>query len=116
MWEEEKWYSNPERFPQQRKSKLDDRGYGKFQILEKINENAYKVDLPGHCNVSATFNISDLSLFDIGDGDSRKNPFQEGEDDVNRVDMQEHQGVVTIAKAKQLKSHKDQLSKRSFKG
>ncbi|KAI5658091.1 hypothetical protein M9H77_26884 [Catharanthus roseus] len=39
-----------ERFPQQRKSKLDDRGDGPFQILEKINDNAYKVDLPGHYN------------------------------------------------------------------
>ncbi|KAI5641432.1 hypothetical protein M9H77_00033 [Catharanthus roseus] len=73
-----------ERFPQQRKSKLDDRGDGPFQILEKINDNAYKVGLPGHYNVS--------------DGDSRTNPFQEGEDDVNRLDMQEYQGVVTRAK------------------
>ncbi|KAI5681722.1 hypothetical protein M9H77_02950 [Catharanthus roseus] len=40
-----------ERFPQQRKPKLDDRGDGPFQILEKINDNAYKVDLPGHYNV-----------------------------------------------------------------
>ncbi|KAI5668559.1 hypothetical protein M9H77_18412 [Catharanthus roseus] len=36
---------------QQRKSKLDDRGDGPFQILEKINDNAYKVDLPGHYNM-----------------------------------------------------------------
>ncbi|KAI5649651.1 hypothetical protein M9H77_35656 [Catharanthus roseus] len=40
-----------ERFPQQRKSKLDDRGDRPFEILEKINDNAYKVDLPGHYNV-----------------------------------------------------------------
>ncbi|KAI5680892.1 hypothetical protein M9H77_02119 [Catharanthus roseus] len=105
-----------ERFPQQRKSKLDDRGDGPFQILEKINDNAYKVDLPGHYNVSATFNVADLSLFDIGDRDSRTNPFQEGEDDVNRLDMQEHQGVVTRAKAKQLKSHKDQIEQEKFQG
>ncbi|KAI5668620.1 hypothetical protein M9H77_18473 [Catharanthus roseus] len=72
-----------ERFPQRRKSKLDDREDGPFQILEKINDNAYKVDLLGHYNVSATFNVSDLFLFDIGDGDSRMNPFQEGKDDVN---------------------------------
>ncbi|KAI5649820.1 hypothetical protein M9H77_35825 [Catharanthus roseus] len=42
--------ANFERFPQQRKSKLYDRGDGPFQILEKINDNAYKVDLPGHYN------------------------------------------------------------------
>ncbi|KAI5666868.1 hypothetical protein M9H77_16721 [Catharanthus roseus] len=37
-------------FPQKRKSKLDDRGDGPFQILEKINDDAYKVDLSGHYN------------------------------------------------------------------
>ncbi|KAI5650133.1 hypothetical protein M9H77_36138 [Catharanthus roseus] len=51
-----------------------------------------------------------------GDGDSRTNAFQEGEDDVNRLDMQEHQGVVTRTKAKQLKSHKDQIEQEKFQG
>uniref|UniRef100_A0A2N9J984 CCHC-type domain-containing protein n=1 Tax=Fagus sylvatica TaxID=28930 RepID=A0A2N9J984_FAGSY len=36
-----------ERFPAHRKTKLHPRGDGPFQILEKINDNAYKVDLPG---------------------------------------------------------------------
>jgi len=36
-----------ERFPAHRKSKLQPRGDGSFQILEKINDNAYKVDLLG---------------------------------------------------------------------
>ncbi|KAI5668591.1 hypothetical protein M9H77_18444 [Catharanthus roseus] len=34
--------------------------------------------------------------------------------DVNRFDMQEHQGAVTRAKAKQLKSHKDQIEQEKF--
>ncbi|KAI5671589.1 hypothetical protein M9H77_11953 [Catharanthus roseus] len=51
-----------------------------------------------------------------GDGDSRTNPFQEGEDDVNCLDMQEHQGIMTRAKAKQLKSHKDQIEQEKFQG
>ncbi|KAI5681312.1 hypothetical protein M9H77_02539 [Catharanthus roseus] len=105
-----------ERFSQQRKSKFDDRRVGPFQIPEKINDNAYKVDLPGHYNVSTTFNVFDLSLFDIGDRDSRTNPFQEREDDVNRLDMQEHEGVVIRAKTKQLKSHKDQIEQEKFQG
>jgi hypothetical protein len=61
-----------ERFPAHRKSKLQPRGNGPFQILERINDNAYKVDLPGEYGVSATFNVSDLTLFDVGD-DSRSN-------------------------------------------
>ena len=69
-----------ERFPAQRKSKLSPRGDGPFQILERINDNAYKVDLPGEYNVSATFNVADLSLYDAV-GDSRTNPFEEGGND-----------------------------------
>jgi hypothetical protein len=59
-----------ERFPAHRMTKLHQRGDGPFQILDKINDNAYKVDLPGEYNVSATFNVFDLSHFDEGD-DSR---------------------------------------------
>ena len=56
-----------ERFHFQRKSKLHPRGDGPFQVLQRINENAYKVDLPGEYNVSATFNVTDLSPFDFTD-------------------------------------------------
>jgi hypothetical protein len=33
---------------------------GPFKILEKINDNAYKLELPPEFGVSPTFNISDL--------------------------------------------------------
>lgn len=66
-----------ERFPEQRKSKLLPRGDRPFQVVEKINVNAYKLDLPGEYNVSANFNVSDLSLFDAS-SDSRMNSFEEG--------------------------------------
>ena len=36
-----------ERFPKQRKSKLQAREDRPFQLLERINENAYKIDIPG---------------------------------------------------------------------
>ena len=49
-----------ERFPEQRKSKLQPRGDGPFQVLERINDNAYKVELPGEYNVSSTFNVFEL--------------------------------------------------------
>ena len=53
-----------ERFPEQRNSKLQPRGDGPFQVLERIIDNAYKVELPDEYNVSSTFNVSDLPLFD----------------------------------------------------
>ena len=66
-----------ERFPARRRSKLHPRGDGPFQVLARINDNAYKLDLPGKYNISATFNVSDLSPFDAGDN-LRMNPFEEG--------------------------------------
>ena len=65
-----------ERFLAQRRSKLPSRGDGLFQVLKRINGNTYKLDLLGEQNVSATFNVTNLSRFNIGD-DLRTNPFQE---------------------------------------
>jgi hypothetical protein len=69
-----------ERFPAYRKSKLQPRGDGPFQIFKRINDNAYKVDLPCEYSVSVTFNVSNFTLFDVGD-DSRSNHFEERGDD-----------------------------------
>ena len=41
-----------DRFSQQRKSKLLPQGDGPFHVLEKINDNAYKIDLPASYGVS----------------------------------------------------------------
>ena len=73
-----------DRFPDARKSKLHPRGDGPFKVLKRINDNAYKLDLPSEYNISATFNVTDLSPFNVGD-DLRTNPFQEGGDDVSQV-------------------------------
>ena len=73
-----------ERFPEQRKSKLMPHGDGPFQVLERINDNAYKLDLLGEYNVSATFNVANLSPFSVGDDfDLRANRFQEEGNDEN---------------------------------
>jgi len=58
--------------PAHRKSKLQPRGDGSFQILEMINDNAYKVDLLRECGVSVTFNVSNFTLFDVGDDSKKK--------------------------------------------
>jgi hypothetical protein len=52
------------------------RGDGPFQVLQKINDNAYKLDLPVEYNVHDVFNVSDLSPFNAGD-DLRTNHFEE---------------------------------------
>jgi hypothetical protein len=36
-----------QRFPEQRRPKLMPRGDGPYQIIERIDDNTYKVDLPG---------------------------------------------------------------------
>jgi hypothetical protein len=81
-----------ERFPGHRRTKLHHLGDGPFQILEKINDNAYKVDLPG----------------DAGD-DSRLNPFEERENDGHhgrpnlKDPLQVPDGPITRSKAKKIK-------------
>jgi len=46
--------------PDLRKSKLLPRADGPFKVLEKINDNAYKLELRVDVGVSPTFNIADL--------------------------------------------------------
>jgi hypothetical protein len=74
-----------ERFLDLRKSKLMPRANGLFKVLEKINENAYKLDLPADFGVSPTFHIGDLKPY-LGEEDeleSRLTQMQEGGDGVD---------------------------------
>jgi hypothetical protein len=82
-------------FPTQRKSKLLPRGDGLFQVLERINDNAYKLDLLGEYNVSATFNVSNFSPFGVGNElDLRTNPFQEEGNDEDMASTRSWNAVV----------------------
>jgi hypothetical protein len=59
------------------------RADGPFKVLEQINDNAYKLDLPVDFGVTSRFNIADLKLY-FGEDDelaSRTTQMQEGEDD-----------------------------------
>ena len=95
-----------ERFPARRRSKLHPRGDGPFQVLERINDNAYKLDLLGEYNISVTFNVFDLSPFDVGD-DSRMNPFEESGNDENQLAFKDPLhvpvGPITRARSKKIK-------------
>jgi len=49
-----------ERFPSRRENKLMVGGNGLYHIVQKVGDNAYKIELPGDMNISATFNVRDL--------------------------------------------------------
>ncbi|KAL6140474.1 hypothetical protein ACLB2K_058776 [Fragaria x ananassa] len=52
-----------ERFPTRRYGKLKPRADGPFKVIQHINDNAYKIELPGNYGVQATFNVADLSPY-----------------------------------------------------
>ncbi|GKV11590.1 hypothetical protein SLEP1_g22836 [Rubroshorea leprosula] len=100
-----------ERFPTQRRSKLQPRGDGPFQVIVRINDNAYKLELHSKYNFSATFNVYDLSPFDVRDV-LRKNPFEERGNDGNQDDsisitscdpLHTQGGPITRARAKKMR-------------
>ncbi|RVW71028.1 hypothetical protein CK203_057830 [Vitis vinifera] len=82
-----------ERFPTRRRSKLHPRGDGPFQVLERINDNAYKLDIPGD--------------------DSRMNPFEERVNDENQQAFKHPLhvpiGPITKARSKKIKETLNEL-------
>ena len=87
------------------------RATGPYKIIEKINDNAYKLELSPEFRVSPTFNIADLKPY-LGEEDeleSRTTQFQEGEDDedITPLDVPTDpptvmQGPMTQARMRQL--------------
>ena len=89
------------------------RAAGPFKVLERINDNAYKLELPADFGeISTTFNIADLKPY-FGQEDeiaSRTTSIQEGEPDVDIPSIDtpaapaatQIQGPITRAHAKQL--------------
>jgi translation initiation factor IF-1 len=90
-----------DRFLDLRKSKLMPRATGPFKVLKKINDNAYKLELPPEFGISPTFNISDLKpyLDDEDELESRTTPIQEGKDDEDMSPLHTMQGPITRARA-----------------
>jgi len=84
LFQERDWvwlHLRKDRFPTQRKSNLLPRGDGPFQVIRRINNNAYELDLPLSYNISNSFNGCDLSPFDVGFKNLWSNSLQEREDD-----------------------------------
>jgi len=85
-------YLRKDRFlAKKRKSKLNPQGDRPFQVLNRTNDNAYRIDLPEEYGVHTTFNVSDLRPF-VGALDDeaelidlRTNPLQEGGNDRRAV-------------------------------
>jgi hypothetical protein len=88
-----------DRFPNLRKSKLMPRGAGPYKVLARINDNAYKIDLPSdEFGVSNSFNVADLTPCYGDDLDaSRTMPFQGGEDDEDIPSSTTHSPIEEVA-------------------
>ena len=65
------------------------RGDGPYKIIHKVGDDVYKVELPGDMNISATFNIGDLTPYiedeDNDIGDLRENLLQGWEVDTEQT-------------------------------
>jgi len=81
---------------------------GPFEVLEKINDNAHKVDFLEDYGVLATFNVADLSAYQVSDHlvNLRIKSLQQGEHDGvplaktwKRV-LRVQQGLMQVPKSK----------------
>ena len=95
-----------EKFPVGMYSKLQSKKYGPYQIIKKINDNAYVVVLPDNLGISKTFNVADIypyypsnePLYLDVQLNSRSSFFQLGETDVEEraVSYLESYGHVRV--------------------
>jgi len=67
-----------ERFPSRIKSKLMARGDDHYKIIQKVGDNAHKIELLRDMNISSTFNVGELTRYIEDEDESieylRENP------------------------------------------
>lgn len=77
-------------------NKLKNKKYGTYQIVWKINENAYVIELSDNIGISSAFNIANLFKYHPPDAASssshtrRQVPFKEGrlmQDNLDRLQL-----------------------------
>ena len=80
-----------DRFPAGDYNKLKERKIGLCEVLQKINDNAYRLHLPSHLMTSDVFNMKHLNPyveeFDDEAMNSRASSFQPGETDAELSDV-----------------------------
>jgi len=116
IFEEGDWiwlHLRKDRFPNKRKSKLSPRGDGPFQVLKRINNNAYQINLPEEYGVHTTFNVMDLTPFagskdeEAEACDLRTNLLQEGGDDGRGPSSWPSSGPTTRSMTKRIQEDWD---------
>nr|KYP48894.1 Transposon Ty3-G Gag-Pol polyprotein [Cajanus cajan] len=95
-----------DRFPTQRMSKINPRGDGPFQVLQKINDNAYKLDLPSEYGISSSFNVWDLTPFigaeDMDEDLNLRIDTSQEEGDDGGPSLKNHVGPITRSMARRV--------------
>jgi hypothetical protein len=68
-------------------NKLIERKTNQCEVLQKINNNDYKIRLPNHLKTSDVFNVQHLTFYLNEEQNSRMNSLQHREKDVVRLEI-----------------------------
>nr|GEX42090.1 copia protein [Tanacetum cinerariifolium] len=93
-------HSRKERFPSKRINKLMPTGDGSYKVLERIGDNAYKLELPGDSKILATFNVGDLSPYFEDDPleDLRTNSSEPGGVDASASRLPNPMNLISVVR------------------